>query len=140
MIFSSALTRALLAAGLAPTALCLVRPRQNLTETETELDGSLLGRPGPGGGGLDWSDVAKLQTKTVNGKRYGCKCYPGDSCWPAPNKWNQLNNTVGGALSVHIPPGAACHNTFNGLLGTVNTYDAAGCADATANWANESWT
>lgn len=130
------LTRVLVATGLAPTALGLVRPRQNLTETE--LEDSLLSRPSPGG--LDWSDVAKLQTKTVNGKRYGCKCYPGDSCWPSTGKWNQLNNTVGGALSVHIPPGAACHNTFNGLLGTVNTYDAAGCADATANWASETWT
>ncbi|OIW22162.1 hypothetical protein CONLIGDRAFT_703077 [Coniochaeta ligniaria NRRL 30616] len=33
-----------------------------------------------------------------------------------------------------------CHNTFQGPLGTVSTYSAAGCADVQANFANETWT
>jgi len=38
-----------------------------------------------------------------------------------------------------VPIGAPCYNTFQGPLGTVNTYDAAKCADLTANFANEQY-
>jgi hypothetical protein len=89
---------------------------------------------------LDWSDAAASETATLNGINFGCKCAPGRSCWPSAAKWNSLNNTVDGRLLVHIPPGAVCHNTFQGPLGTVQTYDAAACAEATANWASEDWT
>lgn len=146
MMFAS-LTKAAVLAGLLQTSLGYVVARQEDSGDEYELDFNTnstlrLGAPGPGGSldHLHWDDVAPLQPYTANGKSYGCKCYPGESCWPAQNKWNQLNNTVGGRLSVHIPPAAACHNTFEGPLGTVNTYDAAACAAVQANWANESWT
>ncbi|KAK3321760.1 hypothetical protein B0H66DRAFT_494356 [Apodospora peruviana] len=89
---------------------------------------------------LDWSDVASLQPARIDGKKYGCKCYPGDSCWPKAQTWNQLNRTVDGKLLVHVPPGAPCHSTFAGPFGTVRTYDAAACQTATDNWGNETWT
>ncbi|KAL2192505.1 hypothetical protein P885DRAFT_72919 [Corynascus similis CBS 632.67] len=89
---------------------------------------------------LDFSDAAEVQSATFRGVNVGCKCYPGESCWPSKTKWDNFNRTVDGRLRVHIPPGAACHNTFDGPLGTVNTYDAAKCAEATDNWANEQWT
>jgi hypothetical protein len=79
----------------------------------------------------------KWVTKYWQGSKYSCKCYPGDSCWPSNRDWQRLNTTVGGNLRVNLPPAAPCYNQFVGPLGTVNTYDAAKCADITANFANE---
>lgn len=126
------------AAGLVSTAAgAVVGAREDAAATAADESTSVLGGSLPS---LDWSDVAPLQTTQYNNKQYGCKCYPGEACWPSAQKWTQLNSTVGGRLQVHIPPGAACHNTFQGPLGTVNTYDAAACANVKANWADESWT
>ncbi|KAK4198084.1 6-hydroxy-D-nicotine oxidase [Triangularia verruculosa] len=92
------------------------------------------------GGLFDFLDVANLTVTHHNGRLYGCKCSPGQLCWPHQGKWNQLNATVGGNLKLHVPPAASCYNTFTGPLGTVNTYDAAACADVHANWEDEMWT
>jgi hypothetical protein len=89
---------------------------------------------------LDFSDAAAAQPATLKGINFGCKCYPGERCWPSSSRWNSLNATVDGRLIVHIPPGAPCYNTFDGPLGTVNTYDEAKCAEATQNFENEPWT
>ncbi|KAK1751039.1 hypothetical protein QBC47DRAFT_417474 [Echria macrotheca] len=143
MFGSATLTRALAATALVHSAFGYVLSRDDIEIVDSleEADAELSALKGPGGpGGLDWSDVAKLEPATINGKKYECKCYPGQKCWPGQPKWNQLNQTVGGALSVHIPPGAYCHNTMTGPLGTFNTYDAAKCQDALANFASESWT
>ncbi|KAI0835251.1 FAD-binding domain-containing protein [Hypoxylon sp. FL0890] len=80
-----------------------------------------------------------LVERTWNGTKYGCKCYLGDECWPNASSWAELNSTVGGNLLVNIPPGASCHNSFEGPLGTVSTYDAAACAEATVMWSDELW-
>lgn len=100
--------------------------------SKTRADGSLCS--------LDFSDAAPLQPTIWDGDKYGCKCYVGEPCWPSSSDWNKLNTTVAGNLIVNIPPGAACHNTFQGPLGTIDTYSAAGCADVNANWGNETWT
>lgn len=89
---------------------------------------------------LDFSDAADIQPATLRGISFGCKCYPGEWCWPSTSRWNALNATVDGRLLIHIPLGAPCYNTFDGPLGAVNTYDAAKCAEATQNFENESWT
>ncbi|KAH8904988.1 FAD-binding domain-containing protein [Coniochaeta sp. PMI_546] len=123
--------RQLLLLGLAADVLSssfAILPRQDVTAL------------GGGSPPLDFSDAAPLQPTTWNGKKYGCKCYLGQSCWPSANDWKKLNTTVGGNLLVDIPPGAPCHKTFEGPLGTVNTYSAAGCANVQANFANETWT
>lgn len=88
---------------------------------------------------LDFSDVAALTPRTINGESYGCKSYLGEAEWPSQSKWNALNQTVGGALQIHVPPGAVCHNTFDGPLGTINSYDAAACAEANAMFSDEQW-
>lgn len=88
---------------------------------------------------LSFADVGSSVPASWRGKQYACKCYIGHNCWPSANKWRSLNHTVDGSLIVNIPPGASCYNTFNGPLGTVNTYDEAGCAEATAQWENETW-
>jgi hypothetical protein len=80
-----------------------------------------------------------LVPRTWEGKSYGCKCYFGDACWPKQKDWKDLNSTVNGNLAVLIPPEAACHNFFNGTLGTIPTYDAAKCADVTTNYPREEW-
>ncbi|KAI1391724.1 FAD-binding domain-containing protein [Hypoxylon trugodes] len=85
------------------------------------------------------SSVPPLVDRTWNGSNYGCKCYPGDECWPSQSLWTKLNSMVDGNLLVNIPPGAPCHDTFEGPFGTVSTYDAAACADAIAMWPDESW-
>ncbi|KAI1078643.1 FAD-binding domain-containing protein [Whalleya microplaca] len=81
-----------------------------------------------------------LVLRTWDGIDYGCKCYLGDDCWPNESAWAGLNSTVEGNLQIVIPPGAACHNTFEGPLGTLSTYDAEACADVTNNFVSESWT
>lgn len=124
------LRRLLCAAGLLPLSLAqiTVRSEPESTAETTTVDS------------LDFSDAAGVQPATLKGINFGCKCYPGERCWPSTSKWNALNHTLDGRLLVHIPPGAPCHNTFNGLLGTVNTYDADKCAEATQKWESESWT
>lgn len=79
----------------------------------------------------------KWVLRQEGGSSYACKCYPGDSCWPNNGQFQKLNNTVGGNLQVHIPPGAPCYNTFKGPLGEVNTYNAAECQKVTSNWHDE---
>ncbi|KAI1340746.1 hypothetical protein F5Y15DRAFT_422618 [Xylariaceae sp. FL0016] len=86
------------------------------------------------------SATTQLVPRVWNNTEYGCKCYMGDDCWPAHSDWTKLNSTVDGNLQGIIPPGASCHDTFDGPLGNISTYDAAACADATAMWANETWT
>jgi len=83
---------------------------------------------------------AGLVPRVWEGKQYGCKCYVGDDCWPKSKEWKTLNSTVDGNLVIHVPPEAACHNTFEGPLGTLETYDAERCAEVTANYAAEQWT
>ncbi|RYP58269.1 hypothetical protein DL769_009030 [Monosporascus sp. CRB-8-3] len=78
-------------------------------------------------GALQSSD--RLVPRTWNGSDYACKCYVGDECWPGEGSWTELNSTVGGNLT-----------TFEGPLGTVSTYDAAACAEATANFMSQQWT
>ncbi|KAK5656752.1 hypothetical protein OQA88_4300 [Cercophora sp. LCS_1] len=77
--------------------------------------------------------------KYWQGKAYSCKCFPGDWCWPNSFSWNALNGSVGGNLRVTVPIGASCYNQFQGPLGTVNTYNAAKCAEETANFADEQY-
>lgn len=80
-----------------------------------------------------------LIPKTWKGTRYGCKCYPGDACWPDARAWSSLNRTVGGNLAVAVPPGAPCHDTFSGPFGNQSTFNAAECATVTAKFGNEQW-
>lgn len=88
-------------------------------------------------GPADGPPGGKWVRKSWNGTNYDCKCFPGDSCWPTAQEWQTLNTTVGGNLVVSTPPAASCYNTFQGPLGNINTYDAAKCADVTANFASE---
>jgi hypothetical protein len=83
------------------------------------------------------SKTPKWVMRQEGGSNYACKCYPGDYCWPNKGQFQKLNNTVGGNLQVHIPPGAPCYNKFDGPLGEVNTYNAAECQKVTSNWNDE---
>lgn len=80
-----------------------------------------------------------LVPRTVDGQEYACKCYPGDDCWPAQSAWDALDAEVDGKLQLHIPPEAACYNTFDGLLGSVETYDKEKCDVVRANWEDARW-
>ncbi|KAI1135145.1 putative alcohol oxidase [Hypoxylon sp. FL0543] len=41
--------------------------------------------------------------------RTGCRCFPGDSCWPVQSVWDEFNNTVGGRLVATRPLATVCH-------------------------------
>jgi hypothetical protein len=58
-----------------------------------------------------------------------CKAYPDTPSWPSSQQWSALNTTINGRLDAVIPPGAICHNTFNGIP----TYNAAACVTYQAN-------
>ncbi|KZL82983.1 fad binding domain-containing protein [Colletotrichum incanum] len=86
------------------------------------------------------ADLVGIILRTWQGKQHGCKCSFGDKCWPKANAWNTINTTVEGNLNIHIPPEAACCDTFNGTLGNVNTCAVAKCAEVTAKYTDEQWT
>lgn len=71
--------------------------------------------------------LGQLVPREWEGQKYGCRCYADDECWPKAPAWKKLNSTVEGNLAVHVPPEAACHNTFDGPLGSIETYNAAAC-------------
>lgn len=39
----------------------------------------------------------------------GCRCFPGDPCWPSPDQWNRLNASLSGNLISTDPIGSVCH-------------------------------
>ena len=84
--------------------------------------------------------LADLVPRQWNGKKWSCKCYHGDDCWPAEAEWDALKEAVDGNLVVHVPPESVCHNTFEGPLGTLETYDAAACEEVTSTYTDEQWT
>ncbi|CAJ0553160.1 Ff.00g116720.m01.CDS01 [Fusarium sp. VM40] len=56
-----------------------------------------------------------------------CRCLPGDSCWPKPDVWKGLNQTVNNRLIKVVPIGAQCHDPH---------YDAKACEALQAQWLN----
>lgn len=77
------------------------------------------------------------ETRLENGVEYQCKCYSDNKCWPKKNDWRKLNETIGGALRIALPPGAVCHR--NVADAGVSVFDAAACDEVQANWLNEQW-
>jgi hypothetical protein len=59
-----------------------------------------------------------------------CKVYPGDTAWPKPGEWEQLNKTLGGALIKGIPVASVCY--FN----DTRRHDEVACEKLAANWTN----
>ncbi|KAI7774542.1 hypothetical protein LA080_008240 [Diaporthe eres] len=88
---------------------------------------------------LSSGTVAALVPTTWNGRSYDCKCYVGDECWPKADEWTALNATLNGNLAVHIPPGAVCHNTYQGPLGNISTYNDAACSSVSVNFQSAQW-
>ncbi|KAI0380260.1 putative alcohol oxidase [Hypomontagnella monticulosa] len=54
-----------------------------------------------------------------------CRCYPGNSCWPAPSVWATFNKTVGGRLVATTPLATVCHG---------DQYDEAACQNLRNEW------
>lgn len=81
----------------------------------------------------------QLVERSWNGQKYGCRCYADDDCWPSKMDWKSLNHTVRGNLIAHAPPGAPCHKSFSGPLGTRNLYDKNECETIYENFGVEQW-
>lgn len=63
----------------------------------------------------------------ANTQQAQCRCLPGDSCWPKPDVWKGLNQTVNNRLIKVVPIGAQCHDPH---------YDAKACEALQAQWLN----
>ena len=84
----------------------------------------------------DAADCPELRFGEELGKASGrraqskptCKFIPGDRLWPSEKAWSILNLVVHGQLVKPAPIGSVC---YPGLA-----YNAALCANITAEWAN----
>lgn len=61
-----------------------------------------------------------------------CLCFPGDTCWPEEQDWNEFNATLGGRLIATIPIASACHDS------SFMPYNAEACAELRSAWNNPS--
>lgn len=59
------------------------------------------------------------------GRNTGCRCFPGDGCWPNTQEWANFNKTIGGKLVATVPLAAPCHNA---------AYNATKCQAIQAGW------
>lgn len=72
-----------------------------------------------------------LAPQTVGGilrQSSGCRCFPGDTCWPTLPQWTAFNQSLGGKLIATIPVASPCHDDTFGL------FDAEGCAALKSTW------
>ena len=72
------------------------------------------------------------------GQRPDCKCYPDDDCWPSKREWNKLSRDTGDRLSVELPPGLPCFETYEGEH-VDGANDPEKCAEVTASWTDPNW-
>ena len=57
-----------------------------------------------------------------------CRCFPGDSCWPKPAEWEELNRTLDGKLIATVPIASACHHS------TFAEYEPTACKALQSAW------
>ena len=55
----------------------------------------------------------------------GCRCFPGDACWPSDREWARFNRSIDGQLVTTVPLGAPCHEP---------NYDAEACDALRQAW------
>ncbi|KAK8022027.1 FAD-dependent isoamyl alcohol oxidase [Apiospora rasikravindrae] len=60
---------------------------------------------------------------TPPGATSSCRVLPGDTNWPTPQDWQDLNKTVGGRLTETVPRESVCHDA------PYSHYDAVACAE-----------
>jgi hypothetical protein len=70
----------------------------------------------------------KALDKRANNNSSSCRCFPGDTCWPSTEVWNELNRTLAGRLIPTIPIASVCHDSSFG------PYDADACASVQSTW------
>ena len=68
---------------------------------------------------------AVLALTSVTAAAQNCRCFPGDSCWPASDVWDSFNKTVDGQLIATVPLASPCHTP---------DYDAATCKELRGEW------
>ncbi|KAL3447689.1 hypothetical protein BJX65DRAFT_90227 [Aspergillus insuetus] len=54
-----------------------------------------------------------------------CRCFPGDTCWPTTETWQQFNESIDGRLIATVPLGFSCHDPH---------YNAELCAQLETQW------
>jgi len=80
-----------------------------------------------------WAQVALLACRvTARHFQDGCKAKPGSNHWPSAEEWNNLNDTVGGALSTPSPSAAPCHKDLP-------DYDEEQCRYIKTRWNSSQW-
>ena len=71
----------------------------------------------------DTSATATPHYRRINDE--GCKCMPGDACWPSTEDWTALNTSLSGKLIATVPLGSPCHDP---------TYVEAECLSLQQQW------
>ncbi|KAL4913584.1 hypothetical protein BDW62DRAFT_220630 [Aspergillus aurantiobrunneus] len=59
-----------------------------------------------------------------------CRCRPHQNCWPSPEEWNGLNNSVNGKLVAVRPVAAVCHDGGS---------QSEACQAVQSLWSNSTW-
>ena len=70
---------------------------------------------------------AEAKTTSQSGAS-GCRCFPGDPCWPTLSQWTMFNRSLGGKLIATVPLASPCHDDALG------TFDAGECAKLQSTW------
>lgn len=74
----------------------------------------------------DIETVILKQGKPANTS--GCRCFPGDKCWPTPLEWTAFNQSLGGKLIATTPIASPCHDDYFG------PFDVQKCAELQSTW------
>ncbi|GLB08246.1 hypothetical protein AtubIFM57258_004134 [Aspergillus tubingensis] len=53
-----------------------------------------------------------LRVSSLVRATWECRCQPSDACWPSPDDWKHLNESIGGHLVRVYPIGHVCHAPF----------------------------
>ena len=78
---------------------------------------------------LTSTDPLNVQKSTRDSPwQAGCRCFPGDACWPTPSEWTALNQSLNGKLVATVPLASPCHDDDFG------PFDAQRCAELQSTW------
>ena len=66
--------------------------------------------------------------QTRDSNESGCRCFPGDTCWPTISEWTAFNKSIGGKLIATIPIASPCHDDAFG------PFDLQECTKLQSTW------
>ena len=74
------------------------------------------------------NDVGDTLLENNSTSSSGCRCFPGDTCWPALSEWTAFNQSLGGKLIATVPLASPCHDDI------FAPFDAQLCTELQSTW------